>query len=635
MKRAHPLHLSPSLLIVLVTLLGSLLITPAMLAQGLSRPDATGWRKQAPIPTPYSVHELVVLSQTEVWGASAPFAGDGNFLVHTTDGGKSWESRSIGRALAVHFVDSRHGWAAGNGFWHTTDGGESWVKDNDWGSIYDIFFLDTQRGWACGNGGVAYSTTDGGRTWSFVATGADTTLSSIQFVSPNEGWTTSIGGGIYHSVDGGASWTLQHDVGESHPNLQSARFFDASHGWVVGGRTFLKTQDGGRTWTRTPVPPGTWAYAADFFDMDTGIAVGEYGNIVRTTDGETWSTVQPVGSGMRLWTVQFASPNVAYYGGDSGTLSRSTDGGRSWSTVQSGATGITRGLDFLNRRVAWVANQGGEIARTTNGGRLWERVAVSGFDIYGDLHDVDFADSQHGWVVGQNQVFGAPDDGRIARSVDGGETWSLQLNLPATELLGVTAIDDRTALAYGRAQVVESTCLRTTDGGATWRGVLGLGGTTQGFRDAFFLTGTRTGWLVGIDIFHSTDGGASWTHQASGNGAMLSSLSFCDPLNGWAVGYAKQILHTTDGGASWNRQTAPAPPGTAFTGVTAISPSTAWLAGWDGFVARTTDGGRTWTQEDVPGAGSSDFELAVFLDAETGWVAGTAGIFKRNGLRAR
>src|SRR6185436_20952497 len=109
---------------------------------------------------------------------------------------------------ALFFLGAR-GWAAGNGFFHTTDGGGTWTKDNNWGSIYDLFFIDAQRGWACGNGGVTYRTTNGGLTWAFQAVGTMTTLSSIWFVDAQVGWTVDIEGRIYRSTNGGASWALQ------------------------------------------------------------------------------------------------------------------------------------------------------------------------------------------------------------------------------------------------------------------------------------------------------------------------------------------------------------------------------------------------------------------------------------------
>ena len=98
--------------------------------------------------------------------------------------------------------------------------------------------------------------------------------------------------------------------------------------------------------------------------------------------------------------------------------------------------------------------------------------------------------------------------------------------------------------------------------------------------------------------------------------------------------FAKQVYRTTDGGQSWVQQTAGGPPGTAYTGVHAVSATTAWIAGWYGYVARTTDAGQTWQSESIPGGSGAFWECAAFLDAERGWVAGDAGIFFRDAAGA-
>ena len=128
-----------------------------------------GWAKQAPIPTWFSLQGIAPISRTECWIASAPLLGDVGELAHTTDAGRTWTVVSVPRQVnAVAFVDSLHGWAAGNAFFHTTDGGQTWIQDNNFGTIYDLFFLDPLHGWACGNGSVNYYTTDGGLRWTAV-----------------------------------------------------------------------------------------------------------------------------------------------------------------------------------------------------------------------------------------------------------------------------------------------------------------------------------------------------------------------------------------------------------------------------------------------------------------------------------
>ena len=65
-------------------------------------------------------------------------------------------------------------------------------------------------------------------------------------------------------------------------------------------------------------------------------------------------------------------------------------------------------------------------------------------------------------------------------------------------------------------------------------------------------TGTAVGGLG--TILHTTDGGSSWTSQASGTGSSLHGVCFTDVNTGTAVGYDGLILRTTNGGMSWMRQ---------------------------------------------------------------------------------
>jgi photosystem II stability/assembly factor-like uncharacterized protein len=58
-------------------------------------------------------------------------------------------------------------------------------------------------------------------------------------------------------------------------------------------------------------------------------------------------------------------------------------------------------------------------------------------------------------------------------------------------------------------------------------------------------------------ILRTTDGGATWTSQASGTNNPLFGVAFTDANTGTAVGDGGTILRTTDGGAQaltgWRR----------------------------------------------------------------------------------
>ena len=277
-------------------------------------------------------------------------------------------------------------------------------------------------------------------------------------------------------------------------------------------------------------------------------------------------------------------------------------------------------------RHAWSGQDAGEIAYTTNGGRQWIRASVQGFDVFGQIMAVAFADSSTGWAGGNDAFFGG-SRGVLSRSSDGGKTWEEQLEFSDFTFNGLETIDSLIAFAVGGFDFTGGgLVLRTTNGGIFWEDVTPA---SEGFRDVFFIDAS-TGWIVGSSIYKTTDGGSSWTEQYGDSSSELDAISFFDPLTGWATGFNNLVLHTTDGGQTWVPQNVGAPPVTAITGVTAVNSTTAWVAGWNGFVAQTRNGGQTWRKETVAGAEGIDFEDALFLDAQSGWVGGNIGIWKRS-----
>jgi photosystem II stability/assembly factor-like uncharacterized protein len=124
-----------------------------------------------------------------------------------------------------------------------------------------------------------------------------------------------------------------------------------------------------------------------------------------------------------------------------------------------------------------------------------------------------------------------------------------------------------------------------------------------------FPTGTQVGYVVGSGmdsmggfagfVAKTTDGGTTWTEQASGVPDPLNSVYFKDDDNGYAVGDAAAAIRTTDGGATWTTMTIPgaqppklnyvAFPENTMTGYIGVYPRTA-----SGKVLKTTDGGDNW-----------------------------------------
>jgi photosystem II stability/assembly factor-like uncharacterized protein len=182
-------------------------------------------------------------------------------------------------------------------------------------------------------------------------------------------------------------------------------------------------------------------------------------------------------------------------------------------------------------------------------------------------------------------------------------------------------------MAVGRA----GTILRTTDGGATWRGIR-----NDATSDLFgvHFTDENTGTVVGSNgaILRTFDGGRQWSTQNSTTTLDLHAVFFSDANAGIAVGESGMILRTSDGGTTWQQQ---------FSGTTCdlravyfTDPNRGTVVGGDpaeelvgGTILTTIDGGATWTVENS--GATNDLYGVFFPDASTGVVVGTGGAILR------
>jgi photosystem II stability/assembly factor-like uncharacterized protein len=150
-----------------------------------------------------------------------------------------------------------------------------------------------------------------------------------------------------------------------------------------------------------------------------------------------------------------------------------------------------------------------------------------------------FAD-QLGWVVGGN--------GEILHTTDG-VNWTPQSSGVNTAL-SIDFVNANDGWAVGGS----GTIIHTSDGGATWS--LQTSGAPSTTLFSVDFVNPNNGWIVGgtgPTAFRTTNGGATWSSQATGN--TLLGVAFVDSNRGWAVGDSGTVLHTSNGGVSWSAQT--------------------------------------------------------------------------------
>lgn len=253
---------------------------------------------------------------TDVWfvdgdtgwaaGHARSDAGDGGFIIKTTDAGKTWNLQvgdphsGTRDVLRLFFLDATHGWAsqAGSKLLRTKDG-ENWETAGDFPSGKSFAFDSAQRGFYL-DGNRILMTTNGGGSWkqSYLCRAKveveglphedSCYVQAITFATPTVGYilTSEVSDKssvILKTSDGGSTWNVLSFLPQSTGIENGIGFSDENTGFVLTYQMkMLGTSDGGRTWHGVATsPPGgrprvrfagpvgwtingtTWAYTTD------------------------------------------------------------------------------------------------------------------------------------------------------------------------------------------------------------------------------------------------------------------------------------------------------------------------------------------------------------------------------------
>ena len=276
-----------------------------------------------------------------------------------------------------------------------------------------VHFVDGRRGWAAGDGGLVIRTEDGGSVWARQTVPTTDDINDIYFRNREDGYLLA-GNRIFGSEDGGTVWRELSRFepalfGGATPELYSVRFPSRRRGWVVGsvsrrdiivGSLILYTDDGGRSWVTQSAPTRRELIHLDFVNDRHGWVVGANGTILRTRDGgQTW-TAQQTRTTATLYHVNFRNERIGWAVGERGTILRTTDGGDSWLIVPSQLRSTLLSVKFANNDDGWIVGRGGVILRSGDGGRTWVRQESRTNAHLFALH----VDRRYGWAVGSGGI---------------------------------------------------------------------------------------------------------------------------------------------------------------------------------------------------------------------------------------
>ncbi len=226
----------------------------------------------------------------------------------------------------VHFVNALEGWAVGwNGtIIHSTDGGLSWQEQesgvglNLWG----VHFATPERGWAVGVFGVVVRTENGGATWTpEFPSNTGHNLFGVFLTSPFIGYVAGNYWDIWRTVDGGKtfSWDRQGDGLGTFAINRLAISGTVLYGVGTQGKVLRRA--GLRNWALTTAGQGEGVFWGIHMDGLSGWIAGDNGEVRHSLDGgNSWNTIQPTPTNNNLRGISFTSRMNGWIVGFNGTI---------------------------------------------------------------------------------------------------------------------------------------------------------------------------------------------------------------------------------------------------------------------------------------------------------------------------
>lgn len=617
------------------------------------------WTTQSPVPTDLTVNGVGTPAPNRVFVATDDDSfDDSGSLFESTDGGSTWTQLDVPFNLnsplyGVFFLDSTNGWLFGNNNYRTTDGGNTWTELPILGSTYGMHFFSQTVGYA-DTGGELWLTTNAGDDWALLLND----ITAIDF-HDNLNALAASPHGIYRTTDGGATFdiVLEAQEGGSAP---SAEFLTATTALGVIDDTIVRSTDGGTTWTTITSAQGrtnfeivssdivlawsgptifntdgqllrstdgglTWTdlgtvfqHGAGSFTMVDGqtiVAADTPGNLFRSTDaGETWMQVHVSPghhpSSFSSATPAFADTQNGYFGYAEGYLIKTTDGGATWSQISSGYGASLNDIDrFPDGSLVAVGEDGTLL--TSDGLSQW---VVQDTLTQRHLTAVD--------VLSQTELVVVDGEGRVYRSADGGSSWIAGTAIPQgldTNDLHFNTLLDGWVIGSGFSP---GALFHTTDGGNSWTVVNDFAG---GYRAVDF-EGDH-GWAANVSgrYYYSHDNGSTWNEaDLPGDQIGLRDMDFFDENVGYAAGVRGAVWRSDDGGITWSSLPTPTSDHD-FTDIYLIGPNEFWLSTNDDQAYYTATGGQNWAVMEIGSDGFQSFSAIAASPEGDAWVVGFQG----------
>ena len=265
-------------------------------------------------------------------------------------------------------------------------------------------------------------------------------LRGVSTVSRQVAWASGTHGTYLRTTDGGGTWTPAQVPDATALDFRAVVAFSADEAFLMSSGAgeqsrIYRTSDAGQHWQRqfTNLNPKGFFDSMAFWDPKHGIVVGDaipdekgklHFQLLITADGESWHAVPPE-------QLPEALAGEGAFAASNGCVAILA--GPQW---KSGASATSRPADkeaplapAAKDPNIWFAT-GGKAARVFHSpdrGKTWEVFSTPIFHgpESAGIFSIAFRDSQHGVIAGGDYKHPKDDGPNLAFTKDGGKTWTL------------------------------------------------------------------------------------------------------------------------------------------------------------------------------------------------------------------
>jgi photosystem II stability/assembly factor-like uncharacterized protein len=563
------------------------------------RTSQSGWTWGNPRPQGNDLRAI------DFAGGRGYAVGDFGTVLRTSDGAANWEGIRTGvidDLTKLRVIDANT-FVAGGGctLLRSDDGGQTLRRlrfnpsANCVSPLAAMHFANRDVGFLIRADGSVLRTDDGGARFA-----SRTALPATGGGPPNDAWFTTPDNGVvvtgtdtlgrvYRTTDGGNSWTEVATSGA----LRGLHFVSATTGYAVGQSAVLKTTDGGATWERTDAELDLPLRSVRCADEQHCVVITNGGRVEFTDDG--FETIIPS-------RYSFVAPEV-HIPGEAGAFASATrvaivglrgrdgisnDGGRTFDLASSVLQGSYSRLRITSPSTIFAPGTAGSVARSTDSGATWARV---GAPTTNDVVDVAFPTSELGYAV--------DTEGAVFRTDNGGGSWAILGDSGARPRAIAASGDGNTVMLVGPRGV-----LRSANGGANFDPVeaaavgpnVELDDADRTSDNGLYVHGRRALAFTGNE-------GQTWIAMRRPSSSAIIDADFVDRKTGYVLTADGRLWFTANRGGVW-RELLTLGHHTAYelafgdrnTGYLALSRFDRTEGGW---VLHTSDGGASWRPQHV------------------------------------